>query len=113
MKLSLLIVGLSTVALAGCGAVATPAPHSDRCDPAVASAGQDGRSGAAVVVAAPGPDVIDVDLTTDQLHRRLHLQTGKNFVGGQFDFPYTWGDNTITVTTKRLGTCHLAVRRVS
>jgi len=80
------------------------------CDPSTATAYPNGRTGVAVYVNAPGPDVVTVNVAGGHDYAfRLVQQVPKRYGGARFDFGNTWGTHTISVTTNHLGTCQIPV----
>jgi hypothetical protein len=102
---------LAVLALPIVAIEATPKPQpvltaSTTCDSHVARAYPDGRDGTAVYVAAPGPDVVTVDINgatyTKTDHRRLSQQVTKRGSGAYFDFAQLFGfkADSINVITR-------------
>jgi len=115
-----------TVALALTGAVylthGTPAAAADTaapatsvngitlCDPRMVTTHPDGRNGTAVLVNAPGPDVVSVSLIP-MSGRRIHQvqQVTLRGTGARFDFGDSNPAYAVVVSTNKLGLCEAPI----
>lgn len=106
------LAGLSVMFVAGCAAnPATDEPvvvpvAADICDVQVSPTTSNGIS---FTVAAPGPDVVQVDIWNGVEHRRLTQQVTKNAVGASFTaWDFAGFFDRVTVKTRRAGTCEVS-----
>jgi hypothetical protein len=110
--LRILLAGSALVLLAGCAGTtpAVPGTGPAVCDPATATASNDGRQGVAGDVHVQGPAVVAITVVGNGRTRHGQQQVTSHDDGATFDFPLTAPADSITVTIRaqnRVTSCQL------